>query len=151
MQDLYLEDFQVGDRFESASIEITERHIFDFARAYDPQPFHLDRGAAEASPFGELVGSGWHTAALTMRLIVESPFRPAGGIIGFGVDELRWPNPIRPGDRVKARVEVLEVRPSASKPDRGTIRVKIETMNQDGAVVISFMPMLRVPRRGIPG
>ncbi len=143
----YLDDYRVGDRFESPEVVVTRDDIFAFARDWDPQPFHLDEDAARRSPFGELVGSGWHTAALTMRLLVASELRPAGGIIGFGVDELRWPNPLRPGDRMKLRIEVLEIRRSEKSPDRGVMRVKVEGVNQDGRVVISFMPIMRVPRR----
>ena len=151
MDDQYLDDFKTGDRFESPELAVSEDDIRAFAALYDPQPFHLDRASAKASPFQELVGSGWHTPALTMRLLVQSRFRPAGGILGFGVDELRWPSPLKPGDRIQARVEVLEVRPSTKNPDRGVLRVRVETVNQEGAILISFMPLLRVSRRNKGG
>src|SRR5215831_15476283 len=113
----YLEDFQVGQTFSGATrIRVDAEGVKRFAAEFDPQPFHLDEAAARASPFGGLVASGWHTAAITMRLLVDSDLSPAGGILGVGFDELKWPRPVRPGDELRAQSEILEVRPSKSRP-----------------------------------
>jgi acyl dehydratase len=143
----HLDDYRVGDRSRSGEIAVSADDIIAFARQYDPQPFHLDPEAAKTSLFGGHVASGWHMTALAMRLIVDSDLKPAGGVIGRGVDELRWPNPLRPGDRVHVRAEVLEIIPSTSKPDRGTLRVRTEMVNQKDQVVMSFIALLVVPRR----
>lgn len=143
---LYLEDLEVGRRFTSAGATLDAAQIKEFAGRFDPQPFHLDEQAAEASFFAGLAASGWHTAALTMRLIVESvPL--AGGVIGGGV-EVTWPQPTRPGDVLTVTSEVAEVTPSRSRPDRGMIRLKSETRNQRGEVVQAMTAKLVVPRRG---
>src|ERR1035438_6154095 len=126
---LYLDDFQVGQRFASGTHLIDMAQIKAFARQFDPQPFHLDEEAAKASLFGGLVASGWHTAALTMRLLVESGLPVAGGLIGMG-GELSWPRPTRPGDVLRVVTEIKEVTPSRSRPDRGTVRMRSETRNQ---------------------
>jgi acyl dehydratase len=118
-----------------------------FAAQYDPQPFHLDDAAAQAGVFGKLVASGWHTMALTMRLLVEGALQPAWGLIGLGADELRWPRPVEPGDVLQAEWEVIETRPSISKPDRGIARLRVTTRNQRGEVVLSFITTMLVPRR----
>jgi acyl dehydratase len=143
----YLEDLKVGDRFGSDTIEVTKETIFEFARQFDPQPFHLDVGAAERSIFGELTASGWHTAAMSMRLFVTGEFKPAGGSIGLAVDELRWPQPVRPGDVLQVETEILDVRKSQSKPDRGIIRIRNVTTNQRGEIVQTFMAFVMVRRR----
>jgi acyl dehydratase len=143
----YLDDYRVGERSRSAEATVSADDIIAFARQFDPQPFHLDPEAAKKSLFGGHVASGWHMTALAMRLIVEGDLKPAGGVIGRGVDELRWPHPLRPGDRVHVRGEVLEIIPSASKPDRGTMRVRTEMVNQTGQVVMSFIAILAMPRR----
>jgi acyl dehydratase len=145
--ELYLEDFHVGDRFGSETIEVTKESIFEFARQFDPQPFHLDEKAAEESIFKELTASGWHTAAMSMRLYVTGNFKAAGGSIGLAVDELRWPQPVRPGDILKVETEILDVRKSRSKPDRGIIRIRNVTTNQRGAVVQTFLAFVMVRRR----
>jgi acyl dehydratase len=147
VSELYLEDLRVGDRFGSDTIEVTKESIFDFARQYDPQPFHLDEKAAEQSIFKELTASGWHTAAMSMRLFVTGEFKPAGGSIGLAVDELRWPQPVRPGDVLKVETEILDVRKSRSKPDRGIIRIRNVTTNQRGEVVQTFLAFVMVRRR----
>jgi acyl dehydratase len=146
--ELYLEDLNVGDRFGSDTIEVTQESIFEFARQFDPQPFHLDRNAAEQSLFKELTASGWHTAAMSMRLFVTGEFKPVGGSIGLAVDELRWPQPVRPGDVLKLETEILDVRKSRSKPDRGIIRIRNVTTNQRGETVQTFMAFVMVRRRG---
>jgi acyl dehydratase len=146
---LYLEDLHVGDRFGSETIEVTKESIFDFARQFDPQPFHLETEAAEQSIFKELTASGWHTAAMSMRLFVTGQFKPVGGSIGLAVDELRWPKPVRPGDILRVETEILNVRPSRSKPDRGIIRIRNMTTNQLGEVVQTFLAFVMVRRAPI--
>jgi acyl dehydratase len=150
MRDLYLEDLAIGQVYRSERLSVDADRIKAFAAEFDPQPFHLDDEAARHSIFGALAASGWHTAALTMRLLVESEFRPAGGVIGAGVDELRWPRPVRPGDTLQVEGEVIEVRPSKSKPRQGVVRTKVTTTNQDGEVVQVFIANLIVPRRPAP-
>ena len=147
MPELFLEDLQVGQRFGSDMIEVTKESIFDFARQFDPQPFHLDAGAAETSIFKGLTASGWHTAAMSMRLFVTGEFKPVGGSIGLAVDELRWPQPVRPGDILKLETEIVDVRKSRSKPDRGIIRIRNLTTNQRGEIVQTFMAFVMVRRR----
>ena len=147
MSELYLEDLHVGDRFGSDSIEVTEDSIIAFAREFDPQPFHLDARAAEQSIFKGLSASGWHTAAMSMRLFITGELKVAGGSIGLGVDELRWPLPVRPGDVLRLETEILDVRASRSKPDRGIIRIRNVTTNQRGEIVQTFMAFVMVQRR----
>ncbi len=146
----YLEDLSVGQRYAGGSVALDGEAIRAFAAAFDPQPFHLDEAAAQASVFGRLVASGWHTMALTMRLLVEGEFRPAWGLIGLGADELRWPRPVHPGDVLHVQWEVLEVLPSVSKPDRGTVRLGVTTRNQREEVVLTLTTTILVPRRGSP-
>ncbi len=143
---LYLDDFHVGQRFTSATHAIDAAQIKAFAREFDPQPFHLDEEAAKASMFGGLVASGWHTAAITMRLQVEHGLPIAGGIIGIG-GEMSWPRPTRPGDVLRVESEVKEVTPSRSRPDRGVVRMRSETRNQRDEVVQILDAKLFVPRR----
>ena len=146
-ESLYLEDLPVGRRFKSAEHSIDERQIKAFASAFDPQPFHLDDVAAGKSIFGGLAASGWHTAAVTMKLVLEGPFRPAGGHIGARLESLQWPRPTRPGDELRVETEVLEVRPSESRPDSGWIKVRTTTFNQKDEVVQSYVGNLIVRRR----
>jgi acyl dehydratase len=143
---LYLDDFHVGQRFESATHLIDTAQIKAFARQFDPQPFHLDEQAAKGTLFGGLVASGWLTAAITMRLQVESGLPIAGGIVGIG-GEMSWPRPTRPGDVLRVVSEVEEVTPSRSRPDRGVVRVRSETRNQRDEVVQILDARLLVPRR----
>jgi acyl dehydratase len=144
----YLEDFAPGQRFGGAArIRIDKERIKSFAAEFDPQPFHLDEEAARLSIFGGLAASGWHTAAATMRLLVLSDLKPAGGLIGAGVEEFRWPRPVRPGDELRVESEVLEVRPSKSRPEQGIIRVRMTTLNQHDEVVQVSVGNLVVPRR----
>ena len=143
----YLEDFSVGDRFPTGSMTVVEESIISFAEQYDPQIFHLDRDAAARSVFGQLVASGWQTAAMTMRLMVESRFMGATPLIGLGVEALKWPRPVRPGDTLSATVEVLEIRPSQSSPARGSMRTRTTTVNQDGETVYEMTSTTLVPRR----
>ena len=144
---LYLEDLSPGQRFASASLELDADAIREFAARYDPQPFHLDHEAARSTLFGGLAASGWHTASLTMRLLVDSDFKLVGGLVGAGIDELRWPRPTHPGDRLSAEIEVLEITPSRSKPDRGMVRVLITTSNQQGETVQSCIGRIVAWRR----
>ena len=120
----YLEDLEPGHKFVSGRLSVEAERIKSFAAEFDPQPFHLNEDSARDSFFNGLAASGWHTAAMTMRLLVESDFKPAGGIIGAGFDDMRWPRPVRPGDELHVESEVLEVRPSKSRPDQGLIKVK---------------------------
>jgi acyl dehydratase len=143
----FLEDFAVGQVFATGRLQVDTDQIKSFAKQFDPQPYHLDEDAAQKSPFRGLAASGWHTAALTMRLLVDGDFKPAGGILGVGFDALSWPKPVRPGDELHAKSEILEVRPSKSKPDRGTIRVRTTTYNQNDEAVQEFTGNLLVPRR----
>ena len=147
MNEKYLEDLHVGDRFESDAFPVSEHDIIAFARAFDPQPFHLDVEAAKQSVFGGLVASGWHTAAMTMKLFVTGGLRLAGGSVGLGVDELRWPLPVRAGDTLRLQTEIMEIRPSRSKPDRGIIRIRNVTTNQKGEEVQTFFASVLVRRR----
>jgi acyl dehydratase len=147
---LYLEDLRVGQRFVSGTHRIDEQQIRAFAEQFDPQPFHLDAEAAKATLFEGLVASGWHTAAITMRLLVESGLPIAGGIIGAG-GEITWPNPTRPGDVLQVESEVLELRPSRSRPDRGIATIRSETRNHRGDTVQVLVAKLVVPRTHVAG
>jgi acyl dehydratase len=145
---LYLEDLQVGQRFTSHTYALDEAQIIAFASQFDPQAFHLDPVAARDSLFGGLVASGWHTAAITMRLLVTGSVRIAGGTIGAG-GEVVWPSPTRPGDVLQVESEVTEIRPSRSRPDRGIVTLRSETRNQRGEVVQTLSARLIVPRRPV--
>ncbi|ACA14635.1 MaoC domain protein dehydratase [Methylobacterium sp. 4-46] len=144
---LYFEDLAAGQIHRSAELTVTAEAITRFAAEFDPQPFHLDEAAAAASFFQGLAASGWHTAALTMRLLVEGGLPLAGGIIGAGMDELRWPRPLRPGETIRLESEVLELRASRSRPRQGLAKVRTTTLNQDGAPVQVLVANLVVQRR----
>lgn len=143
----YLEDFAVGQTYGSGRLTVDAERIKAFAAEFDPQPFHLDEATAHGTLFRGLAASGWHTAALTMRLLVGSELAPAGGLIGAGLEELRWPKPVRPGDELRVESEILEVRPSQSRPEQGVIRIRTTTFNQNGDVVQVFTGNLIVQRR----
>jgi acyl dehydratase len=143
---LYLEDLYPGQRLASGSHTVDAAEIKAFAKEFDPQPFHLDEEAAKDTLFAGLAASGWHTAAITMRLQVEAGLPIAGGIVGVG-GEISWLRPVRPGDTLHVESEVLEVTPSRSRPDRGIVTVRGETRNQRGEVVQTFTGKLVVPRR----
>ncbi|HEY2843816.1 MAG TPA: MaoC family dehydratase [Bryobacteraceae bacterium] len=147
MTDRYLEDLRVGEKFQTSSVLVTEEAILDFSRKYDPQPMHLDPQASARGPFGGLIASGWHTAALVMRLIVDS--NPLGSLplLGLGVDKMEWPMPVRPGDTLQVEMEVLEIRPSKSQPSHGIVKLKSTARNQLGDVVFTVQPNCWVPRR----
>ena len=143
---LYLDDLHVGQRFSTGTHALDETQIKAFARAFDPQPFHLDDEAARGTLFAGLAASGWHTAAITMRLLVEQGLPLAGGIISAG-GEMSWPRPTRPSDILHVECEVVEITPSRSRADRGIVIVRSETRNQHGDVVQVFTAKLVVPRR----
>jgi len=143
----YLEDFASGQKFASGRLRVERDRIKSFAAEFDPQPFHLDEEQARNSLFRGLAASGWHTAAMTMRLLVESDLEPAGGILGAGFDEFRWPKPVRPGDELHLDIEVLEVRPSKSRPEQGVIKLRTTTLNQHDEPVQVSVGNLIVPRR----
>ncbi|MBR9829477.1 MAG: MaoC family dehydratase [Oceanospirillales bacterium] len=146
---LYLEELEVGQVFTSASAQLDEGQIKEFAHSFDPQPFHLDDQAAQKTIFKGLAASGWHTAAITMRLLVEGGAPIAGGLIGAGV-EVTWPAPTRPGDTLKVVTEVVAVTPSRSRPDRGIVTIRSDTLNQHDAIVQSMTSKLVVMRRASP-
>jgi acyl dehydratase len=127
---LFLEDFAVGQKYTTGTIRVDAAAIKAFAGQFDPQPFHLDEDAARGSLFGGLAASGWHTAALTMRLLVDSGMKPAGGIVGVWAEELKWPRAVRPGDELQVEAEVLEVRASRSRPGQGFVKCRTTTLNQ---------------------
>jgi acyl dehydratase len=143
----YLEDFAVGQKFRSGRLLIEGERILAFAAEFDPQPFHLDEAAARQSFFGELTASGWYTAAVSMRLLMDAGLKPAGGYIGAGAEGFRWPRPVRPGDELRVECEVVEVRPSTSRPDRGLIKVRMTTLNQDDEATLMYTANMVVPRR----
>jgi acyl dehydratase len=143
----YLEDFEPGQKFGSGRLVVDAARIKSFAAEFDPQPFHVDEASARDTFFKGLVASGWHTAAMTMRLLVDGELQPAGGVIGAGFDEMRWPRPVWPGDELHVEAEVLEVRPSKSRPEQGLVKVRTTTSNQNGEAVQVFVGNLVVLRR----
>ncbi len=142
----YLDDLRVGQRFVSGTHRVDEGQIKAFASQFDPQPFHLDDAAAKGTLFGGLVASGWHTAAITMRLLVTGGLPLAGGTVGAGA-EITWPKPVRPGAVLRVESEIVDVRPSRSRPDRGVVTVRGETRNQHGETVQVLVTKVIVPRR----
>jgi len=134
---LYLEDLFVGQKFTSGTFHMTEEKIKSFAREFDPQPFHLDEAAAQASVFGGLAAGGFHVATIAMRLLVDGGLPLANGLIGLG-GELAWPKPTRPGDTLHVESEILEIVPSRSKPNQAVVKVRSITLNQHGEPVHSF-------------
>jgi acyl dehydratase len=146
----HLEDYKVGQVFGSGTAQVETDRITSFAAEFDPQPFHLSDQGARNTVFGALAASGWHTAAITMRLLVDSELEPAGGVVGLGFDELRWPKPVRPGDTLSVLSEILDVRPSKSHADQGVIKVRTTTRNQAGDAVQIAVGNLLVRRRGTP-
>lgn len=143
----YLEDLVGGQKFGSGEKVVDEGEMQAFAKAFDPQPFHLDPAAAAKSVFGGLTASGWHTGAMTMRLLVDSELRIAGGIIGMGFDEFRWLRPVRPGDALHLESEIVAVEPSKTKPAQGLAKVRITTFNQRNEPVLVLLAKLVVPRK----
>ncbi|HJT82544.1 MAG TPA: MaoC family dehydratase [Chthoniobacterales bacterium] len=147
MKELYFDDLQTGQKFQSDTFEVPAKEIIEFAEKFDPQKFHLNAKSAERSIFKGLVASGWHTAAITMRLFVKT-LNFADGAIGLGVDELRWPHAVRPGDVLRVETEILETRISRSRPNVGVIRLRNTTLNQKDEVVQTMTANALVPRRG---
>ena len=147
MDDRYLDDLKVGDRFVTGGITLTEAEIIDFAWRYDPQSFHLDVGAATDSPYGGLIASGFQSLALCFRLFIQTGMLARSSMGSPGIDELRWLAPVRPGDTLHSEIEVQEVRPSSSKPDRGIARLRYQAVNQRGESVLSFVIMHLLRRR----
>jgi len=147
LSERYLEDFAVGQTFGSGRLRIDKERVLAFAAEFDPQPFHLDEAAARRSVFGGLAASGWHTAAVTMRLMIGTDLNPAGGFVGAGLDECRWPRPVRPGDELRVECEVIEVRPSKSRPEQGLIKLRTTTLNQDDEAVLVHVVNMIVLRR----
>ncbi len=143
---LYFEDFTPGRIFNSGSVVVDAAAIKAYAAQFDPQPFHLDEESAKQTFFKGLAASGWHTVSMTMRLLVDGGLPIAGGIIGAGADEIRWPRATRPGDTLRVQSEVLEARPSKSRPDQGLIRVRMTTLNQNDEPVQIMIGNLVVPR-----
>jgi acyl dehydratase len=146
-EELYYEDLEVGNIYSSSEVVVSLAEIQEFANYYDPQPFHIDPEAAKLSVFGQLVASGWHTAALAMRLRVTGELKLAGGWIGMGVESLRWPSPVRPGDCLHAETQVIEKRESKSNPKRGVIRVRTSLFNQEGSLVFETVSVQVVLRK----
>lgn len=146
----YYEDIEVGETREFGEYHVTKAEILEFAERYDPQPFHTDEDAAQESAFGELVASGWHTAAMCMRMLVDGPIQDRASMGARGVDELRWHRPVRPGDTLSVRTEVVDKRVSESDPERGYVDSRLEGVTQDGDVVISWIGLGMIARRN-PG
>jgi acyl dehydratase len=146
MKELYFDDLKPGDKFQSETFAVPAKEIIEFAEKFDPQKFHLNAKSAERSIFKGLIASGWHTAAITMRLFVKT-LNFAEGAIGLGVDELRWPNAVRPGDVLEVETEILEARLSRSKPEHGIVHLRNVTKNQRGEIVQTMTAHALVPRR----
>jgi acyl dehydratase len=146
----YFEDFQPGEVIETGSYTVPREEIIAFAQQFDPQPFHIDEEAARRSIFGGIIASGWHTASITHRLVVEGLLRTSASMGSPGLDELRWLLPVRPGDALSVRIEVLSTTPSRSKPDRGAIKFRFEVRNQKGEVVMTEVATALFVRRQPP-
>jgi acyl dehydratase len=147
IEDRWFEDYKPGAVYEFGYATLTTEELVDFATRFDPQPIHVDPVYAAAGPFGGLIASGWHTAGLMMRLLADNYLSKVASLASPGVDELRWPNPVRPGDVLRLRVEVVEARESRSKPDRGVVRTKVEMLNQNDEVVLSLVAVNMVAKR----
>jgi acyl dehydratase len=149
MPEFYLDDLRPGQTFALGQRRVTREEIVDFATAWDPQPFHLDEAAAQASIYGQLIASGWHTACVFMRLFADGLLNRAAAIGSPGLDELRWLKPVYGGDSLDARVEILEVRPSRSRPDRGAARIRCVVSNQRGDEVLTMIATVMFLRRAV--
>jgi acyl dehydratase len=143
----HLEDLIVGERHRSGPIEVTEAESIAFAKRYDPQSMHTDPESAATGPFRGLIASGWQTVSLVMRMIVDAKMFGSALILGLGVDELRWPTPVRPGDTLSAEIEIISVAPSKSKPQFGVVKTRVIGRNQNGTIVLTMVTSLWVPRR----
>jgi len=149
MDTRFLDDLTPGQHFISPGLTLTEAEIIDFAWRYDPQPFHLDANAAAASSYGGLIASGFQSLAICFRLFIQSGVLAESSMGSPGIDELRWLAPVRPGDTLHSEIEVLEVRPSNSKPDRGIARLKYQAINQRGEAVLSFIVIHLLRRKAV--
>lgn len=147
MSDIYLEDLVPGQIYQLGSTTLSEQDIVSFGRLYDPQPFHIDPDAAALSIYGGVIASGWQTVCVFMRLFVDGLLQRAAAMGSPGLDELRWLKPVRPGDRLDARVEVVETKPSRSKPDRGLAKLRCVVADQAGAEVLTFVANVLFQRR----
>jgi acyl dehydratase len=147
VQDRWFEDYEPGAVHEYGYATLSEDELLDFARKFDPQPMHIDPAYAAAGPFGGLIASGWHTAGLMMRLLADNYLSKVAGLASPGIDELRWPHPVRPGDVLRLRAEVVEARESRSKPDRGVVRTRASLLNQDDVVVMTMLAVNLVAKR----
>jgi acyl dehydratase len=143
----YLEDFRVGERWQSRPVSLSEDEIIAFGRANDPQPMHVDPAHGAAGPFGSIIASGWQVAILSMRVFIEAGGYGDTPMLGMGIDELRWLKPVRPGDVLTVEREVVEVRRSESRPDRGTVRTRVVVRNEAGEPVLSLYSIGRIPAR----
>lgn len=147
IEDRYFEDYIPGQVHEFGTIAVSEPEIIEFAQRFDPQPMHVDPEAAARGRYGGIIASGWHTVGVAMRLLVDHYISKVASLASPGVDEVRWPHPVRPGDSIRIRVSVLEARPSRSKPDRGVVRTQVEAFNQDDQLVLSLVAMSIFRRR----
>lgn len=147
LDDRWFEDYKPGAVYEYGYATLTEDELLDFARKFDPQPIHIDPAYAASGPFGGLIASGWHTAGLMMRLLADNYLSKVASLASPGVDELRWPHPVRAGDVLRLRVEIVEARESRSKPGRGVVRTRAELLNQDDVVVMSLLAVNMVAKR----
>lgn len=147
IENRWFEDYEPGTVHEFGSATLTEDELLDFARKFDPQPIHVDPAYAATGPFGGLIASGWHTAGLMMRLLADNYLSKVASMASPGVDELRWPHPVRPGDVLRLRATVVEARESRSKPGRGVVRTRAELLNQDDRVVLSMVAVNMVAKR----
>jgi acyl dehydratase len=146
-EDRYFEDYRPAEVYEYGYLTVTEAEILEFARRFDPQPIHMDPEFAAAGPFGGLIASGWHTASIMMRLFADHYLSRVASLASPGIDELRWPAPVRPGDQLRLRTTIMEARLSRSKPDRGLVRTQGELLNQDDRTVLSLVAMNLLCRR----
>lgn len=151
VRSLYLEDLQIGRTWAGGPVEMTEADIIRFAREFDPQPMHVDPVAAAAGRFGGLIASGWHVASVVMREFVDSAPFGATPLLGLKIDDLEWRCPVRPGDRLTILREIVDVRRSDSKPDRGILTMRMTVTNQVGEVAMSFVNLIQIPARPTSG
>jgi acyl dehydratase len=147
IDDRYFEDYRPAAVYEYGYLTVTEAEILEFARRFDPQPIHIDPGFAATGPFGGLIASGWHTASMMMRLFADHYLSRVASLASPGIDELRWPAPVRPGDQLRLRTTIVEARPSRSKADRGLVRTRGELINQDDRIVLDLVAMNLLARR----
>ena len=147
VRSLFLEDLEIGQAWTGAPIEMNEADIIRFAREFDPQPMHVDPAGAAEGRFGGIIASGWHVASVVMREFVDTAPFGATPLLGLKVDDLQWLRPVRPGDRLTVRREIVDVRRSASKPDRGVVTMRMTVTNQAGAVAMSFLNLIQLPAR----